>query len=254
MYQVKCLTGTALGSRNTLCFSGWYKRRKSKPRQGVQLAGGSRGCWWQLTCEPGNSCTGMGQWHLSGAGDTQLQAQLTCYSAPTWFGFYPLPSGVICCFLPAYGWVDLCGTAKDTITFTSTAVHPCLSHCHFTQGRIQGQTWSSPGPSHPTPCPNLLEPWILKVWGFLFVLKITNLQENITSDLRLWRKLPKLSNRQKKQHIAIKRNTYTQSFLCHWTERFLGYWKFWAFCAEKHKPSREHYIWPETMEKASKIK
>lgn len=127
MYQVKCLTGTALGSRNTLCFSGCYKRRKSKPRQGVQLAGGSRGCWWQLTCEPGNSCTGMGQWHLSGAGDTQLQAQLTCYSAPTWSGFYPLPSGVICCFLPAYGWVDLCGTAKDTITFTSTAVHPCHS-------------------------------------------------------------------------------------------------------------------------------
>lgn len=38
-----------------------------------------------------------------GAGDTKLQAQLTCYSAPVGFGFYIPPSGVICCFLPAYG-------------------------------------------------------------------------------------------------------------------------------------------------------
>lgn len=38
-----------------------------------------------------------------GAGDTKLQVQLTYYSALVWFGFYTLPSGGICCFLPAYG-------------------------------------------------------------------------------------------------------------------------------------------------------
>lgn len=127
MYRVKSLTGTALGSRNTLCFSVCYKRRKCKPSQGLQLARGSHVCWWQLTCEPGNSCTGTGQWHLSGLWWHQPSGSAGCYSAVTWFGFHTLPSGVICWFLSAYGWVDLCETPEDVTTFSFTAVGLCNS-------------------------------------------------------------------------------------------------------------------------------
>lgn len=111
--------------RSVLCRL--FSKKEMQTQAGSAAAHGSRVCWGQLTCEPGKSCTERGRDTCQAAGHTKLQVQLTCYSAPVWFGFYTLLSGAICCFLPAEGWVDLCGTPKEITTSSFTAVHPCNS-------------------------------------------------------------------------------------------------------------------------------
>lgn len=95
--------------------------------QGVQLARGSRFCCWQLTCEPGNSCTGTGQGHLSGCWwhETSGPADLLFCSRVLWLLYSPFWGYLL--FFTSLWWGDLCGTPKGITTFSSTAVDPCNS-------------------------------------------------------------------------------------------------------------------------------
>lgn len=155
MYGVKSLTGTALGSRNALCFSVCYKRRKCKPSQGLQLARGSRVCWWQLTCEPGNSCTGTGQWHLSGCWWHQPSgpAGSSFCSHVVWLLYFPFWS-----YLLVFTSLWLSRSVWNSWGHNHLLSHCCgplqFSHCNSTQGRMEGQTWSPPDPLHPTSSPH----------------------------------------------------------------------------------------------------
>lgn len=113
MYQVKSLTGTALGSRNGLCFSVCYKKRKRKPGQSLQLDHRSRVRWVTARVQARK------QLHRNGAVTVvrvlvTLTFGSTCPIIQLWCVFNSLPSRGISCFFPACGSVNLCVTLPRT--------------------------------------------------------------------------------------------------------------------------------------------
>lgn len=144
MYQVKSLTGTAVGSTNVLCFPVCCEERKCKPGWGLQLIIAPVSAGWQLVCVWGNSCTGTEQWYWSGWWWRQPSGPPSLFSAPWWFVSYSLPYRGISWVSAAYGFTE------DTTTFSFTPPLQ-LSHWNSTSERIWWWTW---GPLHPASCPS----------------------------------------------------------------------------------------------------
>lgn len=111
MYRVKSLTGTALGSRNALCFSVCYKKRKCKRGRSLQLDRRSRVRWATARRRARKQLRGDGAVTSVRVlvtltfGTTRLVIQLQCGLSFIIFLLWG-----ISWFFPAYGSVNLCVT------------------------------------------------------------------------------------------------------------------------------------------------
>lgn len=129
MYQAKSLTGTALGSRSTLRFSGCCGKKGNANPAGVRswiVAPVSAG--QQLMCERGSSCAGTERWHSSGCWCRQPSGPLALlFSASLSFTVF-LPEALVVFFLSSLRFgKSVRRSTEDTTTFSLTPLGPCNS-------------------------------------------------------------------------------------------------------------------------------